>query len=240
MRGCHRTASKMLGVEPIRRCIHAPRPLRPRAPSASLSDFHLILCDSTNWNKFSDNRSRRSVSRRSPILYIDAGSVEFTRTERRTPPCHRRHLRTARRVWRTVVLATQTPLTRVLPGPHAAATCMTMPSGWGIGAGVIACAEVARAKAKPATAINLIILLLLFYRESVTQTPTGAQTRSGSCESFVNCEAARIAYYYAIRTEINYCPGATPPVASPRSSALPLARLPWSLLQNRPRARSRI
>jgi hypothetical protein len=126
------------------------------------------------------------------------GGVHSYRAQ--TPPCHRRHLRTARRVWRTVVLATQTPLTRVLPGPHAAATCMTMPSGWGIGAGVIACAEVARAKAKPATAINLIILLLLFYRESVTQTPTGAQTRSGSCESFVNCEAARIAYYCAIRT----------------------------------------
>ena len=33
-------------------------------------------------------------------------------------------LRTARRVWRTVVLATQTPLTRVLPAPQAAATCV--------------------------------------------------------------------------------------------------------------------
>jgi hypothetical protein len=61
MRGCHQTASKMLAVEPIRRCIHAPRPLRPRAPPGSLADFHLILCDSTNWNKFSDNRSRRIV-----------------------------------------------------------------------------------------------------------------------------------------------------------------------------------
>jgi hypothetical protein len=28
----------------------------------------------------------RSVSRRSPILYIDAGSVEFTRTERKRLP----------------------------------------------------------------------------------------------------------------------------------------------------------
>jgi hypothetical protein len=119
------------------------------------------------------------------------GGVHSYRAQ--TPPCHRRHLRTARRVWRTVVLATQTPLTRVLPGPHAAATCITMLSDWGIGAGVIACAEVARAKAKPATAINLIILLLLFYRVFAPQTLTGAQTRSGSCESFVNCEAARIA-----------------------------------------------
>jgi hypothetical protein len=36
-----------------------------------------------------------------------------------------------------------------------------MPSGWGIiGAGVIACADIATDKAKPATAINLTILLL--------------------------------------------------------------------------------
>jgi hypothetical protein len=39
------------------------------------------------------------------------------------------HLRTARRAWRFVVLATQTPLTRVLPAPHPAATCVIMPSG---------------------------------------------------------------------------------------------------------------
>jgi hypothetical protein len=36
-------------------------------------------------------------------------------------------------------------------------------SGWGIGAGVIACAEVATTKAKPAAAINLIILHSLVY-----------------------------------------------------------------------------
>jgi hypothetical protein len=41
-----------------------------------------------------------------------------------------------------------------------------MPSGWEIGAGVIACAEVATAKAKPAAAINLIILLLPYLRYS--------------------------------------------------------------------------
>ena len=39
------------------------------------------------------------------------------------------HLRTARRVWRTVVLATHTPLTRVRPAPQAAATSVIMLSG---------------------------------------------------------------------------------------------------------------
>jgi len=57
------------------------------------------------------------------------------------------------------ILAMQTPLTRVLNGPHPKRPCVTMPSGYGVGAGVIACAEIARAK-KPATAINLIILRL--------------------------------------------------------------------------------
>jgi hypothetical protein len=44
-----------------------------------------------------------------------------------------------------------------------------MPSGCVIGAGVIACAEVATAKAKPAAAINLIILLLPYLRYSFQQ-----------------------------------------------------------------------
>jgi hypothetical protein len=38
-------------------------------------------------------------------------------------------LRTARRVWRMVVLATQRPATMVLPAPQPAATCVIMPSG---------------------------------------------------------------------------------------------------------------
>src|SRR6516165_12671556 len=38
-------------------------------------------------------------------------------------------LRTARRVCRTVVLATQTPLTLALNGPHPKRTCVIMPSG---------------------------------------------------------------------------------------------------------------
>ena len=66
-----------------------------------------------------------------------------------------------------VVLATQTPPTRVLNGPHPKRTCVIMPSGCGSGAGVIACADVATTKTKPATAINLIIRLLhrlLYYR----------------------------------------------------------------------------
>jgi hypothetical protein len=37
---------------------------------------------------------------------------------------------------------------------------VTKPSGCGIGAGVIACVDVATDKAKLATAINLIILIL--------------------------------------------------------------------------------
>lgn len=73
------------------------------------------------------------------------------------PPCHRTHLRTARRVWRMVVLATHTPFTIVLPGPQPTATCVIMLSGCGIGADVMACANVAMDKAKPAAAINLII-----------------------------------------------------------------------------------
>ena len=58
-----------------------------------------------------------------------------------------------------MVLATQTPPTDVLPGPQPKATCVIMPSGRGIGAGVIACTEVATNRAK-VPAINLIILLL--------------------------------------------------------------------------------
>ena len=63
-----------------------------------------------------------------------------------------------------VVLATQTPPTRVLPGPQAKATCVTMLSGLATGAGVIASADVAATtSAKPATAINLIILFIPLF-----------------------------------------------------------------------------
>ncbi len=61
-----------------------------------------------------------------------------------------------------VVLATQTPRIRVLPGPQPQATCVMTLSGCEIGAGVIASADVVTAKAKPAIAINLIIRVLLF------------------------------------------------------------------------------
>ncbi|HET7889712.1 MAG TPA: hypothetical protein VFL62_26065, partial [Bradyrhizobium sp.] len=60
-----------------------------------------------------------------------------------------------------MVLATQTPFTRVLPGPQARATCVIMASGCGIGAGVIACTEVAANNARLEITIDLIILLLL-------------------------------------------------------------------------------
>ena len=60
-----------------------------------------------------------------------------------------------------MVLATHTPLTRVLPTPQAAAISVIMLSGCAIGAGVIACADTAIDKAKPAMAINLIIFFSL-------------------------------------------------------------------------------
>ena len=50
---------------------------------------------------------------------------------------------------------------RVLPAPQAAAISVIMLSGGTIGAGVIACAETATDRVKPAIAINLIILHLL-------------------------------------------------------------------------------
>jgi hypothetical protein len=55
-----------------------------------------------------------------------------------------------------VVLATQTPLTRVLPAPHAARTVVTILSGCWTGASGTACADDASVKAK-ATAIILIM-----------------------------------------------------------------------------------
>src|SRR5215208_2495423 len=86
--------------------------------------------------------------------------------EAQTPACHRTHLRTARRVWRTVVRATHTPLILVLPRPHPTAICVTMSSGGASGAGVMPCAEVAIVKAKPATAINLSIVFLPWLEQS--------------------------------------------------------------------------
>jgi hypothetical protein len=46
-----------------------------------------------------------------------------------TPPCHRAHLRTARRAWRVAALDTQTPLTITLPAPQPMRACVIMPSG---------------------------------------------------------------------------------------------------------------
>ena len=50
------------------------------------------------------------------------GSRHRHRAQVPLPIAHTRW--TARRVWRIVVLATQTPLTIVLPGPQPAATCV--------------------------------------------------------------------------------------------------------------------
>ena len=58
-----------------------------------------------------------------------------------------------------MVLATQTPLTRVLPAPHPTAACVIMLSGSWTGATGIACADDARAKTK-VTATILIMSYL--------------------------------------------------------------------------------
>jgi hypothetical protein len=70
-------------------------------------------------------------------------------------------------------LDTQTPLTITLPMPQPIRVCVTIPSGWKSGAGVIACADVATAKAKPAAAINLIIVFLPFFDLSTGKNTDG-------------------------------------------------------------------
>ena len=67
-------------------------------------------------------------------------------------PSHRKHLR----AWRFATLDTQTPLRRVMPGPHAAAICVMMLSGALTGATGVACAGTAIATMK-ATATILIM-----------------------------------------------------------------------------------
>jgi hypothetical protein len=84
-----------------------------------------MRCDEASDLKLpAEQRLRPSAIRREGLIVT---RNQCHRTQ--TPPCHRAHLRTSRRVWRMVVLATQTPLTRVLPGPHAKRTCVIMPSG---------------------------------------------------------------------------------------------------------------
>ena len=66
---------------------------------------------------------------------------------------------------------------------------MIMPSSsWGIGAGVMACADVATVNARPATAINLIIIHLFLPQDGARRTnrplPTaGGNTRAASTHS---------------------------------------------------------
>jgi len=101
-----------------------------------------------------------------------------------TPACHRRHRRTARRVCRTVVLATHTPLIRVRPTPHAATTGVIMLSGCIIGAGVMACAEVPINTAKVATASHFIIVHLPCVKERI---PAGKSLRQTCIAQRRNC-----------------------------------------------------
>ena len=56
-------------------------------------------------------------------------SVASQKYRTQTFAFHRAHLRTSRRTWRLVVLATQTPLILTLPAPHASRTCVIMPFG---------------------------------------------------------------------------------------------------------------
>jgi len=68
-------------------------------------------------------------------------------------------------------------------------TGVIMPSSsWGIGAGVMACADVATVNARPATAINLIIIHLFLPQDGARRTnrplPTaGGNTRAASTHS---------------------------------------------------------
>jgi hypothetical protein len=56
-----------------------------------------------------------------------------------------------------VVLATQTPPTRVLPAPQPYAACVIMASGSCTGATGMACTDIVSAKANKEAAINLSI-----------------------------------------------------------------------------------
>ena len=72
----------------------------------------------------STNKNARNVTPlRARYVRVSCFASQYHCTQ--VPPFHRAHLRT----WRLVVLATQTPLTRVRPAPHAAMTCVMMPSG---------------------------------------------------------------------------------------------------------------
>jgi hypothetical protein len=87
--------------------------------------------------------------------YCSASHCHFTQLL----PFHRRHLR----AWRFSCLDTQTPLTRVMPGPHPATTGVIMPPGSLRGARGIACADVMMTKVKAAKAINLTMRFSLHF-----------------------------------------------------------------------------
>jgi hypothetical protein len=112
------------------------------------------------------SNSRSALCDSNPAGWLSATEASLVDNEARPAYQHQQvipvtHLRTDRRAWRTVVLATHTPLIRVLPAPQAAAIFVINSPGWRlIGAGVMACADTANDRANPATAINLIIPLL--------------------------------------------------------------------------------
>ena len=150
--------------------VRRPDDCRPRKRHGTGNKVKSLVCSTNGFAVKMPN----VLNTRSPLSGANTN-------DRQTPPCQNAHLRTARRVWRMVVLATQTPPTRVLPGPQPKATYVIMLSGCGISAGVIASAEVATANAKPAIAIHLIILVLLLARnflfnsgfaDSVSLAPT--------------------------------------------------------------------
>jgi hypothetical protein len=58
-----------------------------------------------------------------PLRVVDASAAHSY--FKQLLPSHRKHLR----AWRLAALDTQTPLRRVMPGPHAAAICVIMLSG---------------------------------------------------------------------------------------------------------------
>jgi hypothetical protein len=104
----------------------------------------------------------------------------MTTQRRQTPPRQNAHLRAALRARRMLCLATQTPPIRVLPGPQPKAACVIALSGCGIGTGLIACADVATARAKPATAISLSIATLLSRLVRIAPTSCCPAARFGT------------------------------------------------------------
>ena len=88
-------------------------------------------------------------------------------------------LRAALRVCRIVVLATQTPATRVLNGPQPKRACVIIPSGCCSGAGVSACADETRAgDCNSDQSQHCFLPLICASCRLDTRNPRGAKGRS--------------------------------------------------------------